>query len=336
MTIWDPYTRPSTASVSRRCSSSACGHARADPRAGAVLPAEGWTTRASFPATSRAWTTSPPSPSPRSTTSATSTPRASSRCRWTTSSRSTRRPGPPASRWSAASRRPTSRRGPSWCAASSWRPGCASDDVAQIAFGYGMFTGGFGLHYGLQRAGASVIPISAGNTARQIQFLRDFGTTVLISTPSYALYIGETSRRWACRGRTSSCASACSARRRAARSSGRRSRSRLPMTATDNYGLTEIIGPGVAGECECRDGMHIAEDHFIVECLDPATGAAGGATERWASSCSPPSRASARRCCGTARATSARSRTRRARVAAPWRAWARSWAAPTTCSSSAA
>jgi phenylacetate-CoA ligase len=150
--------------------------------------------------------------------------------------------------------------------------GVHEGDVAQIAFGYGMFTGGFGLHYGLQRAGASVIPISAGNTARQLQFMRDFGTTVLIATPSYALYIGEVLQkrevplhelhlRLGLFG-----AETCSEEMR------RQIESRLPIVATDNYGLTEIIGPGVAGECECRSGMHVAEDHFIVECLDPATG----------------------------------------------------------------
>jgi phenylacetate-CoA ligase len=150
--------------------------------------------------------------------------------------------------------------------------GVREHDVAQISFGYGMFTGGFGLHYGLQRAGASVIPISAGNTARQIQFMRDFGTTVLISTPSYALYIGEVAEKTGVPREDLKLrlglfgAEACSEGLRA------EIEKRLPMMATDNYGLTEIIGPGVAGECECRDGMHIAEDHFIVECLDPATG----------------------------------------------------------------
>ena len=150
--------------------------------------------------------------------------------------------------------------------------GVRRDDVAQISFGYGMFTGGFGLHYGLQRAGASVIPISAGNTARQIQFMRDFGTTVLICTPSYALYIGESVEKLGVPPEDLKLrlglfgAEGCSEELRA------QIEKRLPMKATDNYGLTEIIGPGVAGECECRDGMHIAEDHFIVECLDPATG----------------------------------------------------------------
>jgi len=151
--------------------------------------------------------------------------------------------------------------------------GVRHDDVAQVAFGYGMFTGGFGLHYGLQRAGAAVLPISAGNTARQLQFMQDFGTTVLIATPSYVLYLGEVIQK---RGIPSENlklrlglfgAEACSEQLRA------QIEARLPITATDNYGLTEVLGPGVAGECECRDGMHIAEDHFVVECLDPASGA---------------------------------------------------------------
>ena len=145
-------------------------------------------------------------------------------------------------------------------------------DVAQIAFGYGMFTGGFGLHYGLQRAGATVLPVSAGNTVRQLQFMRDFGTTVLIATPSYALYLGEVVQRRevpleALRLRLGLFgAEACSEQMRA------QIESRLPIVGTDNYGLTELMGPGVSGECECRTGMHIAEDHFIAECLDPATG----------------------------------------------------------------
>jgi phenylacetate-CoA ligase len=150
--------------------------------------------------------------------------------------------------------------------------GANEGDVAQIAFGYGMFTGGFGLHYGLQKAGVGVLPISAGNTARQIQFMKDFGTTILIATPSYALYIGEVLQR---RGVPREQlrlrlgmfgAETCSEGMRA------QIESRLPIRATDNYGLTELTGPGVAGECECRSGMHIAEDHFIAECLDPATG----------------------------------------------------------------
>ena len=150
--------------------------------------------------------------------------------------------------------------------------GVGRDDVAQVTLGYGMFTGGFGLHYGLQRAGAEVLPLSAGNTERQIQFMRDLGTTVLIATPTYALHLGDVVRgsglaagelklRLGLFG-----AEACSEQLRF------HIEAMLPLVATDNYGLTEVLGPGVAGECECRSGMHVAEDHFIVECLDPATG----------------------------------------------------------------
>ena len=157
--------------------------------------------------------------------------------------------------------------------------GVTRDDVAQVSFGYGMFTGGFGLHYGLEKVGATVVPHSAGNTARQIQVMQDFGTTVLIATPSYALYIGEVVR-----GRGIDPASlklriglfgaeACSEAMRA------QIEARLPIRATDNYGLTEVIGPGVAGECECRTGQHVNEDHFIVECLDPTTGEPAGEGE---------------------------------------------------------
>ena len=148
--------------------------------------------------------------------------------------------------------------------------GVHAGDVAQVSFGYGMFTGGFGLHYGLQRAGAAVVPISAGNTARQLQFMQDFGTTVLIATPSYALYLAEsiakTGTPEAFKLRLGMFgAEACSEAMR------RQIESRIAMRATDNYGLTEVIGPGISGECECRSGMHVAEDHFLLEVVDPAT-----------------------------------------------------------------
>lgn len=150
--------------------------------------------------------------------------------------------------------------------------GLRRNDVVQIAFGYGMFTGGFGLHYGVQRAGATVLPVSAGNTARQLQFMQDFGTTVLVATPSYALYLGDVLRtegidpaslklRLGLFG-----AEACSEEMR------HQIEARLPLRATDNYGLTEVLGPGIAGECECRCGRHIAEDHFLAEVVDPQSG----------------------------------------------------------------
>ena len=135
-----------------------------------------------------------------------------------------------------------------------------------------MFTGGFGLHYGLQRVGAAVVPHSAGNTQRQIQFMEDFGATVLICTPSYALHLGEVVEKAGVRDRLKLRvglfgAEACSDALR------RQIEERWRISATDNYGLTEVMGPGVAGECECKQGMHINEDHFLVEVLDPATGA---------------------------------------------------------------
>ena len=149
--------------------------------------------------------------------------------------------------------------------------GVGRDDVAQVTLGYGMFTGGFGLHYGLQRAGAQVLPVSSGNTERQIRLMRDLGTTVLIATPTYALHLGdvlrdsgvtvdELSLRLGLFG-----AEACTDEMRT------HIEAMLPLVATDNYGLTEVLGPGVAGECECRAGMHVNEDHFVVECLDPET-----------------------------------------------------------------
>ncbi|HJW75954.1 MAG TPA: phenylacetate--CoA ligase [Thermoleophilia bacterium] len=150
--------------------------------------------------------------------------------------------------------------------------GVTTDDVAQIAFGYGMFTGGFGLHYGLERVGATVVPHSAGNTNRQLQFMLDFGSTVLVATPSYALYLGEMlDRRGVDRSRLKLRlglfgAEPCSESMR------RQIEARMPISATDNYGLTEVMGPGVAGECELKDGMHVSEDHFIVEVVDPESG----------------------------------------------------------------
>jgi phenylacetate-CoA ligase len=149
--------------------------------------------------------------------------------------------------------------------------GVTKDDVIQIAFGYGLFTGGFGLHYGAERIGASVIPISSGNTKRQIQIMQDFKTTALVCTPSYALMIADTmldmgvninalSLRWGLFG-----AEPWSEAMRT------EINNKLNITATDNYGLSEVMGPGVAGEClECK-GLHINEDHFLVEIINPST-----------------------------------------------------------------
>ena len=147
--------------------------------------------------------------------------------------------------------------------------GVTRQDIVQVSFGYGLFTGGFGLHYGAERIGAMVIPVSSGNTVRQVTIMKDLGTTVLVCTPSYALHLSETMEElgvdpgalglrlglfggepWCERMRIEI-------------------EDRLKISATDNYGLSEVMGPGVSMECECKAGMHINEDHFLVEVIDP-------------------------------------------------------------------
>lgn len=157
------------------------------------------------------------------------------------------------------------------CARCISAAGVGSNDIAQVAFGYGLFTGGFGLHYGLERVGAAVIPASAGNTERHVMLLSDFGSTALICTPSYAIHLAEAVHaagkrdrlrlRWGLFGAESW-------------TNGMRDEieNKLGLIATDNYGLSEIIGPGVSGECvERKEGLHISEDHFLVEIVDPET-----------------------------------------------------------------
>lgn len=157
------------------------------------------------------------------------------------------------------------------CARFITAAGVGPDDIVQIAFGYGLFTGGFGLHYGMERVGASVIPASSGNTQRQLLLMQDLGTTTIVCTPSYALYLGEQvaeagirdklKLRWGLFG-----GEPWSEQMRT------EIEAKLGISATDNYGLSEIIGPGVAGECEqFKNGMHISEDHFLVEVVDPET-----------------------------------------------------------------
>ncbi len=149
--------------------------------------------------------------------------------------------------------------------------GLRPEHLVHVAFGYGLFTGGFGLHQGIERVGAGVVPAAGGNTPRQVLLIRDLGAEVLVCTPSYALHIAEVARAegfgpgalplrfghfggepWTEEMR------------------GEIERS-LGILAFNNYGLSEVIGPGVSGECGAREGMHVSEDHFLVECLDPET-----------------------------------------------------------------
>lgn len=150
--------------------------------------------------------------------------------------------------------------------------GATEDDIFQISFGYGLFTGALGLHYGLEKIGATVIPASSGNTAKQLMMFRDFGVTGLVATPSYALYHGEMVResgfpRDAYKLRLGLLGSeGCTEEMR------EQIEKNLGIFVTDNYGMTELGGPGVSGECEYRCGLHFAEDAFLPEIIDTETG----------------------------------------------------------------
>ena len=151
--------------------------------------------------------------------------------------------------------------------------GLNKNDVVQISFGYGLFTGGFGLHYGAERLGATVIPVSSGNTHRQVLVMRDYGTTALICTPSYALHVAEVIEEMGVNPRDLKLRLGMFGAEPWTEAMRKEIEERLGIDATDNYGLSEIIGPGVSGECiEAKHGLHIFEDHFLPEIIDPATG----------------------------------------------------------------
>ena len=145
--------------------------------------------------------------------------------------------------------------------------GATDEDIFHVAFGYGLFTGGFGLHYGIEKLGATVVPVSSGNTERQIMLLKDFGATALIATPSYAMYLAETAKklgvlddlklRLVCMGAEASTAEMHEALYRI-----------LGAFPTENYGLTDVGGPGVSGECREKAGMHINEDMYYPEIVN--------------------------------------------------------------------
>jgi phenylacetate-CoA ligase len=149
--------------------------------------------------------------------------------------------------------------------------GLRPEHTVHIAFGYGLFTGGFGLHYGVERVGAAVVPAASGNTRRQIDLIRDLEADVLVCTPSYALTIAEGAREQGLDPRELPLCYAHFGAEPWTEEMRRQIEAELGLLAFNNYGLSEVIGPGVSGECARRDGMHIQEDHFIVECLDPQT-----------------------------------------------------------------
>ena len=153
--------------------------------------------------------------------------------------------------------------------------GATEKDVAQICFGYGMFTGALGLHYGLEKIGAAIVPSSTGNSQKQIMYMQDFGTTLLVATPSYALRLAEVAREMGIEpkkdlnvkiGLVGSELLTDAMREEMHKYWGE------DMLITSNYGMSELMGPGVSGECEYMEGMHINEDFFIPEIIDPQTG----------------------------------------------------------------
>lgn len=151
--------------------------------------------------------------------------------------------------------------------------GITKSDVVQVAYGYGLFTGGLGVHYGAEKVGASVIPISGGNTRKQLQLLEDFGSTAIACTPSYAAYLGEALiEEKIDRSRLKLRAGIFGAEPWTEEMRIQIEKS-LGIKAYDIYGLSEVIGPGVSMECGCQNGMHVFEDHFIPEIINPETGA---------------------------------------------------------------
>jgi phenylacetate-CoA ligase len=147
-------------------------------------------------------------------------------------------------------------------------------DLVQMGFLYGMFTGGWGMHYGIERIGATVIPAGSGQTERHLLMMQDFGTTAFVGTPSYALYLAEQGDALGVDFSALKLRLGLFGGEPCSDKMKREIESRLFIRATDNYGLSEVMGPGVAGECECSCGLHVNEDHLLVEVVDPTTGEA--------------------------------------------------------------
>ncbi len=153
--------------------------------------------------------------------------------------------------------------------------GASSKDVAQICFGYGMFTGALGLHYGLENIGAAMVPSSTGNSEKQIMYMQDFETSLLVATPSYALRLAEVAKEMGIDPAKDLKVKIALVGSELLTEAMREEMHRMwgrDMMITSNYGMSELMGPGVSGECECLDGMHINEDYFIPEIINPKTG----------------------------------------------------------------
>lgn len=157
------------------------------------------------------------------------------------------------------------------CARSLVAAGGTAHSVIQIAYGYGLFTGGLGLHYGAEHLGASTIPISSGNTDRQVMLMKDFNTTLLACTPSYALYLADALEDAGISPEELDLESGIFGAEPWSENMRTEIEKKLDISAHNIYGLSEICGPGVASECSCKEGMHVWEDHFVPEIVDPAT-----------------------------------------------------------------
>ncbi|MHB8094492.1 MAG: phenylacetate--CoA ligase family protein [Candidatus Aminicenantales bacterium] len=149
--------------------------------------------------------------------------------------------------------------------------GATKESFIQVAYGYGLFTGGLGAHYGAERIGASVIPVSGGNTKRQLQIMKDFGTTHLACTPSYALYLAEELEAAGIRKGDLKLKAGSFGAEPWSEGMRKEIEERLGIMALDIYGLSEVIGPGVSTECPVQCGLHVQEDHFVPEIIDPET-----------------------------------------------------------------
>ena len=149
--------------------------------------------------------------------------------------------------------------------------GVHRNDIVQVAYGYGLFTGGLGLHYGTENLGATVIPISGGNTDKQILLMQDFGTSVIACTPSYALFLAETMKEMNITPESLQLRVGIFGAEPWSENMRREIEAKLNIKAIDIYGLSEVIGPGVSCECEHQCGMHVMEDHFIPEIIHPET-----------------------------------------------------------------
>ncbi|MBS3808982.1 MAG: phenylacetate--CoA ligase [Desulfobacterales bacterium] len=151
--------------------------------------------------------------------------------------------------------------------------GATRGDIIHNAYGYGLFTGGLGIHYGAEKLGASVIPVSGGNTKRQVIIMKDFGPTILTATPSYSLHLAEAAEEMGVSFKDLNFKFGVFGAEPWSENMRGEIEEKLNLTAVDIYGLSEVLGPGVSVEChEAKQGLHIAEDHFIAEIIDPATG----------------------------------------------------------------